>query len=104
MLHPVRDVAELDGGFWADGMAMFGQYVSPWLDLVDDARYQRTVDRIEALAPVAIAGCHTPAIRASHVARAVHVTRLTPSLAVPPQPDQAVLDEIQRALAGGLAA
>ena len=39
MLTPVRDVAALERGFWADGIAMFGQYVAAWLPLVDDVRY-----------------------------------------------------------------
>jgi hypothetical protein len=38
---PVRDVAALDLVFWAEGIHTFDQYISPWLDLVDDARYQR---------------------------------------------------------------
>ena len=51
MLTPVRDVAEIDAEFWADGMDMFDHYVSPWLEMVDEARFQATVDRVEALAP-----------------------------------------------------
>jgi flavorubredoxin len=101
---PVRDVADLDPGFWAEGMATFDNYISPWLALVDDGRYQATVDRIEALLPTAIAGCHTPAIRDAHVARAIAITRRSPRASFPAQPDQAVLDEIQRALGAAEAA
>ena len=46
MIDPVRDVAQLDRTFWADGIATFSHYVSPWLTLVDVSRFQRTVDRI----------------------------------------------------------
>jgi flavorubredoxin len=92
MLSPVRDVGELDTQFWRDGMAMFNTYVSPWLALVDDAKYQATVDRIEALHPTTILGCHTPAIGAAHVAEALETARRTPHLRVPPEPDQLVLD------------
>ncbi len=74
MLTPVRDVDELDGEFWADGMVMFNQYVSPWLELVDGRKFQATVDRVEQLRPSVMAGCHTPAIGGSHVARALDVT------------------------------
>jgi hypothetical protein len=80
-------------------MATFGQYVSPWLQLVDDARYQRTVDRVARLSPSVIAGCHTPAIHSTHVDAAITAMRLTPDATVAPQPDQSVLDEIQRTLA-----
>ena len=77
---------------------MFDQYVSPWVTMVDEAKFQRTVDRVEALRPTVMAGCHTPAIRGAHVARAIANTRRTPTAVVPPQPDQAVLEEIQRSL------
>jgi flavorubredoxin len=104
MLSPVRDAAELDAPFWTEGIATFNHYISPWLALVDDVRYQATVDRIDELRPSVIAGCHTPAIRAAQVAHAIEVTRRTPSMSVAAQPDQAVLDQIQLTLAGHVAA
>ncbi len=104
MDRPVRDVADLDPEFWAAGMAMFDRYVSPWLELVDDARFQATVDRVAALQPTTIVGCHTPVIDAGHVARAIAATRVSPTATVPPQPDQAVLEEIQRVMSAGVAA
>lgn len=103
MLHPIRDVADLDRDMWCEGMAMFSQYVSPWLALVDDARYQATVDRVEALRPTVLVGCHTPAVTGRLVADAIDITRRTPQMTVPPEPDQAVLDQIQLVL-GGVAA
>jgi flavorubredoxin len=99
MPAPVRDVAELDADFWRDGMATFDRYISPWLDLVDEAKFQRSVDRIERLSPTTIAGCHTPAIHGSRVIAALAATRRTLEADVAPQPDQSVLDEIQQALA-----
>jgi flavorubredoxin len=98
MLSPVRHAAELDEDFWTEGVATFNQYVSPWVTLVDDRRYQATVDRVEALSPAVVAGCHTPAITGARVAAALDVTRRTPGLTVPAQPDQAVLEVIQHTL------
>jgi hypothetical protein len=77
---------------------MFDQYVSPWVTMVDDARFQQTVDRVEALHPRALAGCHTLAVGEAFVTRAMAATRRTPTAVVPPEPGQAVLDEIQRAM------
>jgi hypothetical protein len=45
-----------------------------------------------------MAGCHTPAIRGRHVAAAIGATRRSPGASFPREPDQAVLDEIHRAL------
>lgn len=104
MHAPIPDVADLDPTFWADGMATFDNYISPWLSLVDDGAYQRAVDRVDALRPRAIAGCHTPAIRGAHVARAIALTRRSPGAAYPAQPDHAVLEELQRAIAANAAA
>jgi flavorubredoxin len=98
MLAPVRDVAELELDFWRAGMQMFDQYVSPWVTMVDDAKFQGTVDRVAALAPTAMAGCHTPAIHGEQVAHALAITRTTPIAVVPAQPDQAVLEQIQQSL------
>jgi hypothetical protein len=102
MLTPVRNVADIDDdGFWHEGMAMFNHYVSPWLELVDEAKFQRTVDRVAALNPSTIVGCHTPVIDGDNVARAIAATRAVSSAVVPPQPDQAVLEQIQQALTAG---
>lgn len=100
MLQPVRTADEVDEGFWAEGINTFDRYVSPWLDIVDDARFQATVDRVAALAPAVMASCHSPAIMGDRVAAALAATRRSPSADVAPPPDQAVLDEIQRAIVG----
>jgi flavorubredoxin len=102
---PVTDAADLPADVWLPGMATFDNYVSPWLQLVDDAKYQATVDRIAALEPKVLVGCHTPVVRgADFVARAIEQTRLAPSATFDPEPDQALLDEIQRALGGTVVA
>jgi flavorubredoxin len=95
---PVTDVADFDPDGWIAGMATFDNYVAPWLRLVDDARYQATVDRVAALDPQVLVGCHTPAIRGAHVARAIEATRQAPTATFDPEPDQSVLEEIQRTM------
>ncbi|HEX5615116.1 MAG TPA: MBL fold metallo-hydrolase [Acidimicrobiia bacterium] len=98
LLTPVRTVETLDEQFWTAGIEMFSQYVSPWLALVDDAKYQAQVDRVASLHPTKLVGCHTPLIEGARVAQAIATTRTTPTAVVPPQPDQSVLEEIQRAM------
>jgi flavorubredoxin len=98
MLTPVRNVAELDPGFWDEGMPTFNQYVAPWITMTDERKFQASVDRVEALGVSVIAGCHTPVIGRSHVDQAIAATRRSPFAAVAPQPDQAVLDQIQMTL------
>ena len=99
MHAPVRDVDELDTEQWLAGINTFDRYISPWLTLIDDARFQACVDRVAALAPSVMAGCHTPAITGRHVALALGATRRSPGAEVPADPDQLVLDQIRRVLA-----
>ncbi len=98
MLTPTRHVEDLDAEFWIGGMTMFNKYVSPWLDLVDDEKFQLTVDRVEALGASYIAGCHTPIIGRDRVDEAIAITRNSVGAEVAPQPDQSVLDQIQLTL------
>jgi flavorubredoxin len=95
----VRSVTELDRAYLKEGMPNFNRWVSPWLEMIDDAKFQKTVDRIEQLQASVIAGCHTPAIPRSHIGAALDATRRSPHVAdVLPQPDQEVLDQIQLAM------
>jgi flavorubredoxin len=98
MVVPARHVGELDQQEWRGGLHTFARYVSPWLTMVEDAKFQATVDRIEALQPQVLVGCHTPVIDGAYVSRALAATREAPTAAVPPQPDQSVLDAIRGAL------
>lgn len=97
---PVRDVAAIDPIFWDEGMLMFNQYVAPWVTLVDEVRFQASVDRVQALGASVIAACHTPMIGRSHLDQALSATRRSTAATVAPQPDQAVLEQIQRTLGG----
>ncbi len=92
------DAADLDPQFWAESMAMFHQYASPWIELVDDARYQRSVDRVEQLGLTTIAGCHAPTIHEPMVAAAFENIRTFADLTVPAMPGQEVLDELLGAM------
>ena len=72
--------------------------MSPWINLVDDEKFQLTVDRVEALGASFLVGCHTPVIGRDHVDEAIAITRHSVGATVAPQPDQAVLDQIQLTL------
>lgn len=96
-VDPVPTVADLDRGFWAEGMAMFTyNALSPWLSLVDPARYAAEVDRVHAMRMTAIATTHSPLISAASIDDAFGLLRDLPSVPAPPAPDQTTLDAILR--------
>ncbi len=93
--EPVPTVSDLDRGFWAEGMAMCTHHaLSPWVGLVDRARYAAEVDRVRALGMTSIATAHSPLIAPASVEEAFALLRHIPDAQVPPAPDQSVLDII----------
>ena len=98
MLVPANTVEGFDRDFWRQGMATFAQYVSPWVTMVEDAKYQATIDRVQALGVKGIAGCHTPWITESHVPTAFEYMRTAHTTPVDPEPGQPLLDEILNGL------
>jgi flavorubredoxin len=101
MLTPNRDVCEIPAEMWHGGMGTFNRYISPWIEIADAAKYQKSVDRIAQLGASAIVGCHTPLIGRAHVATAIEATRRSPQAEIIPLPDQSVLDQIQLTLLSG---
>ena len=101
MIVPVSDVCELDQGMWSMGMPTFNRALSPWIEVADEAKFLKSVDRIAQLGASTIAGCHTPAIGRAHVATAIEATRQSLHAETVPLPDQAMLDQIQLTLLSG---
>ena len=98
MTDYVDNVRDIDSDFWPHGFAMFAQAVSPWLELVDPGKFAQTVQRIADLDPTVIAGCHTPVIGVDRVDAALELMFQILDAPKIPLPDQAVLDEIVRAM------
>jgi len=94
MTELVASAGLMDQVFWTEGMAMFHQYLSPWFELLDDTRYQRSVDRLERLGISTIAACHAPTIDWNLVPAALHNIRTFASVDVPDMPGQEVLEQI----------
>jgi hypothetical protein len=74
-------------------MFAFGA-VSPWLTLVDAAKFGKRVDLIQNLDLTTIASCHSPVIDGPFIGHALDTVRQLPSVEPPPMPDQSVLEQI----------
>lgn len=93
--EPVDNVAEMDAGIWADGLAVFAFHgLSPWLTIVDPVRYRATVGRLESLDPAVLVSAHSPVISGPKVADAIRHLRHLPEMPIPAVPDQAFLDAV----------
>jgi flavorubredoxin len=92
---PKLGIADLDAEFWNFGLAMFALgAVSPWLSMVDEAKYSRYVDGVQNLDITTVASCHSPVIEGDYIDKAFARVRQLPSLDPIPLPDQSVLDQI----------
>ena len=92
---PAVGIADLDPEFWAFGLTLFTYgALSPWLSIVDPAKYAETVDRVQQLGATTIAGCHTPVLEGELIDRGFDLLRALPTIDAPPLPDQSVLDQI----------
>jgi flavorubredoxin len=92
---PELGVADLDPDFWSGAMAMFAfGAVSPWLSLVDEAKFCRSVDRTQRLDITTVASCHSPVLEGPLIEQAFNFIRQLPSHEPPPMPDHSVLEQI----------
>lgn len=91
-------VSELDPEAWAAGFAAFNLWNSPWVSLVDAEAFGAQCRRVEQLRPSVIATTHGPTIEAPQVQHVFEMLRGLPTAPVPPQPDQATLDQIVAAM------
>lgn len=97
---PAMAVADLDPDFWQFGLTLFAfGAVSPWLSMLDPAKYGQYVDSIQSLDIATIAACHTPVIEGPLIQQAFDHVRAFPMVEPPPLPDQSILDEIIAATA-----
>ena len=72
--RPVDWAGEIADGAWADGMARFHHSsLTPWLSLVDPAKFRAEVDALAALGITTIASAHSPPIGREDVARALSI-------------------------------
>jgi flavorubredoxin len=94
ILSPVENVAELDREFWAQGFSMFHSMISPWHTMLDQAKWDKAVDRVAELDLAAIVGGHSPVTSGAQIQEAIAMMRRLPQQEAAPYPGQAQLEEI----------
>jgi flavorubredoxin len=72
---------------------------TPWLELVDTARFREHLRQTASLPITAVASAHGPILRGERIADAFERTAALAARPVPPTPGQAMLDELLAAFA-----
>ena len=98
---PVHDARDLPDDEWMDGLSAFSRLISPWHPLVDDARFQPTVDRVATLGAHTITSCHGPALRGPSVDQALDLVRRLPALEPWTEPTRSDMELFMATLMAG---
>lgn len=101
---PVEKAAEnagdLDPGFWRQGLWQFHSLLAPWHRMLDNAKFQREVDRIQKLDIRVAVGGHGPMVTGKDIDTAFEVLRSLPTAEAAVPPGQADLDAMIQAING----
>jgi flavorubredoxin len=98
----VESAAEIDAQAWTEGFTMFHSFISPWHEMLDQAKYNRYIDRIAELDLRAVVGGHSPIVTGERLKQGFELLRKLPSTPAVPYPAQADLDAILKSM--GIAA
>jgi flavorubredoxin len=94
VLKANEDVNELDTEFWTQSFFMAQSMLSPWHTMMDEAKFNKAVDRIAELNLNAIAAAHTPIVSGNRITEALDLLRQLPSRPEAQLPGQADLEQM----------
>jgi flavorubredoxin len=102
--YAVDDVDDLDPELLRESFLTTQSMVSPWVQWVDQAKYDAHIDRIAALGALTVAGAHAVTLRGAQVGRSIELLRELPSRPPVTWPGQAELELTLAQLASTAAA
>ncbi len=75
---PMDDISQLERPAWEHRLEFFNRINSPWFKLLDPAKFEQHVDRVQNLDISVVAGCHTPIIKKAQIDDAFKMIRNIP--------------------------
>ncbi|MFN0093160.1 MAG: MBL fold metallo-hydrolase [Dehalococcoidia bacterium] len=75
VLEATEDVGDLDKAFWDEGFSGLQRIISPWFEIADAGKFNKTVDTVANLQPKVIATGHGPLITGANVAESMKMMR-----------------------------
>jgi flavorubredoxin len=99
----VYDADDVPTELYDGSFAALNSWNTPWLEWVDRERYARHVDTTASLDLDVVVSAHGPALRGNRIADAFRRTLELAAAPPVPQPGQAMLDDLLRAVLGAAA-
>jgi len=99
--HEVGNIAELDPAFYREAFVGQQLMIGPWLSMVDPAKYQAALGRLQALGASSIASCHGVTLQGAQIDSAFELLTELPYREQFVWPGQAELDAMHEAMLAG---
>ena len=98
--QPTPAAADVPQGPYSEGFNIFNRVLSPWVGLVDQAKFDGTLEVIRQLGATSVVSCHGPVAqgRTDDLLKAMSAL---PSMEPFVGPDQAALEAMMARMAGG---
>jgi flavorubredoxin len=90
----IYEQADMPPDLYDETFSLVNSLVSPWHQWLDETRYARHVDTVEALRPDAVASAHGQVLRGAAIADAFARVRAMAGQPIVQPPGQALLDEL----------
>ena len=100
----VLEADDADPDLYEGSFRLLNQWNTPWLEWLDRDRFAAHLRASAELDLAAVASAHGPVLRGDRIRRAFSDTAALVGEAVPPTPDQAMLDQLLAAAFDGAAA
>lgn len=94
----IYEQADMPPDLYDETFSLVNSLVSPWHQWLDEARYARHVDAVEALHPDAVASAHGQVLRGAAITDAFARVRAMAGQPIVPPSGQPLLDELVAAL------
>ena len=96
-----ENVGDVPESAYKEGFSIFNRLSHPWFGLLDQNKFEETIERVRRLQPKAIASCHSPLAQGSQVETHLKAMASLPAQGPLDSPDQAALEGILTQLHGG---
>ncbi|PZC46860.1 MAG: Flavorubredoxin [Chloroflexi bacterium] len=89
-----ENVGDVPKSAYDEGFSIFNRLNHPWFHLVDQGKFEESIERVRRLQPTAIGSCHSPLATGTQVETHLKALAALPAQGALDLPDQAALEGI----------